>query len=96
MPAGRPKTLPPELRPTVQSVRITAGTFDVICQMASRRDQSVYAFLGGIIERVFEKQKIKHQAPSCYGADQPSSTLGAIVEAPTAEGAGRDPAKRSR
>ena len=95
MPAGRPK-LPPELRPTVQSVRITAGTFDVIYRMASRRDMSVYAFLGGIIERVFEKQKIAHVAPPCYGADQPSSTLGAIVDVPASEGLDRDSAERSR
>ena len=90
MPAGRPK-LPPELRPTVQSVRITASTFDVICQMATRREMSVYAFLGGIIERVFEKQKIKQAQPSCYGADQPASTLGSIINHPAQNGADRDP-----
>lgn len=81
MPAGRPK-LPPELRPTVQSVRITASTFDIIYQIASRRQMSVYAFLGGIIERVFEKQKIIQAHHACYGADQPSSTLSAIVNRP--------------
>lgn len=79
---ARPKT-PPELKPVPVSVRLTPETADLVCRMALRRDTSVYAFLGGIIERVFEKQKTHHASEACYG--QQSSTLSSMLSAPAGE-----------
>lgn len=75
---ARPK-LPPEQRPVSQTVRLPPDVADAVCRMALRRGVSVYSLLGGIIERVFEKQKTRQMPESCYS--QPSSTLSTVLEA---------------
>ncbi len=73
---ARPKS-PPELKPVAQNVRLTPDTADRVCRLALKRGISVYALLGGIIERVFEKQKTLAPAPACYGSQ--SSTLSGVL-----------------
>ena len=75
---GRPR-VPIEQRPVNQSVRLSPETADIVCRIALRRGVSVYSLLGGIIERVFAKQKITQPKQSCYGAYEPSSTLGSVL-----------------
>lgn len=76
---GGRKKLALEERPVSQTVRLSPETADLVCVMAIRRGISVYAFLGGIIERVFAKQKIAQCGVACYGAKHQSSTLGAVL-----------------
>ena len=70
---------PPEKRTVPQTVRLTEATADLVCQLAAQRRTSVYALLGDIIERVFEKQRLRHQTPGWYGEPDPPSTLSAVL-----------------
>ena len=82
---GRPR-LAPEHKPVIQSVRLSPHTADIVCRMALRRGVSVYAFLGGIIERVIEKQTTRSPQTSCYGTSSPGSTLGTVLSESPSEG----------
>ena len=77
---GRPR-LPPDQRPVTQSVRLSAATADIVCRLALRRRVSVYALLGGIIERVMTQQKTRHPDLACYGVDSQPSTLTTVLSA---------------
>ena len=73
---ARPK-IPDDERPVPMTVRLSPIAADVVCRMALKRGISVYALLGGIIERVFEKQTTRARQEAWYG--QQSSTLSAVL-----------------
>lgn len=77
----------------VQTVRLPPAVADWVCQMALRRHQSVYAFLGGLIMRIHEKQTLHPADPACYGAQ--SSTLSGVLSDSTTRRSSRPAAPSS-
>ena len=75
---GRPR-LPPEQRPMKAMVRLRPDTGDYVSRLALSQQRSVYALLGGIIERVIGEYKTRHPLPPCYGVTEPSSTLSTLL-----------------
>lgn len=85
---ARPR-VPVECRPVTQSVRLSPATADQVCRMALKRGVSVYAFLGGIIERVMAKQRIAHPELGQHNVPSHGSTVNQVLSASPATRADR-------
>lgn len=82
MPRGRPR-LPEAEKPCPMSVRLSPLIADEVCRLARRHDQSVYAFLGEVIERVITHHLTRTASSSCYGEQQSSTLSGVLSESPS-------------